>query len=93
MPKYSYQCPNCLMEIEVVHTMNNEPAIICETCGGEYTMRRVYRIAPRWGRNPWDVLYEYMDQRFREAKARHRNKYGNKKRATRTEHSISTGRK
>lgn len=42
--KYLYKCNNCQEQVEVEHSMNEEPIIECEKCF--VRMRRVIQVIP-----------------------------------------------
>jgi hypothetical protein len=61
MPRYVYGCPSdpAHPRQEVIHSMFDSIRVCCQNCGAE--MRRVPQ-AFRWGRKPFDVLYEHMEK-------------------------------
>lgn len=71
MPMYVYRCAICLTERDVVHGFHDDPEVVCVGCGG--VMRRRPQ-AVRFYHNPNDVLYDKLDQRYREYRARRRRR-------------------
>ena len=71
MARYVYGCSKNKghERTEVVHSMGEDPTILCDECGAE--MRRVPQ-AFQWYMNPGMVLLDQMDQEFGEWKRNHR---------------------
>lgn len=70
MAQYTYECPECESQIEVSHKMLDNPTHLCEKCNIV-----MFRRAPTntiSARPPFDVLYEKMDKKFLDYKARKR---------------------
>jgi len=42
--KYLYKCNNCQEQIELEHSMHEEPVIVCDKCLAR--MRRVIQVVP-----------------------------------------------
>lgn len=66
MPLYVYSC-KARHRYLVVHGMNEAVEIHCGECAEQ--MQRVPQTF-RWGRNAGQVLLDYMEERWRESKAR-----------------------
>ncbi|MHA7833233.1 MAG: FmdB family zinc ribbon protein [Algiphilus sp.] len=41
MPFYEYQCPECGVEKEILHGINDKPEILCEQCKGANLQRLI----------------------------------------------------
>ena len=75
MPIYVYRCEGG-HEVEVVHGMMEQPVMACGECGRGMWKKPVWQ--GRWYRDPVGVLYEHMDNKFREAKAKHKRRQSGK---------------
>lgn len=62
MPNYVYGCKNKHRK-EVTHGYNDNPVVKCKDCG--QVMKRVPQPF-RFYMNPVDVLYDHMDNKYRE---------------------------
>lgn len=68
MANYTYECPKCESQKEVTHKMLDSPTHICVNCGIEMFKRVPIRVVV--GYNPFDLLFEKQDEKWRAYKAR-----------------------
>lgn len=57
--KYLYKCDTCGEEKTVVHGMNEQPVVVCETCllhFGESKMRKKITAPRTLFRGEWDTI-------------------------------------
>lgn len=68
MPTYVYGCQDKQHErLEVIHSMSEEPEILCGTCGER--MHRIPQAVDHY-HSPWLTLLDHMDRRYRDWRMR-----------------------
>lgn len=74
MPTYVYTCPtHTELRTEVAHGMKEDPVIECSVCGG--VMHRVPQVPLAIGYNAQDILFDWLDERYRRFRARKAGKH------------------
>jgi len=69
MPTYDYRCVNCELEKEIIHSIKEDPEMICQTCG--HVMKKmiskgvqiVFRGAGWTGKNLREKTYREKRQK------------------------------
>lgn len=68
MANYTYECPECENQIDVMHKMLDNPTYLCEKCKVEMFKRAPTRVSAF--NSSWDTLYNMLDKKFRKYKAK-----------------------